>query len=74
MQTNRKHENLNTEKKRYIKMKRQIEVLIRMRPTNKFPDKNITLDEDKGYININIPKKKRRRIGQPSTRKLELQF
>lgn len=39
-------------------MKRQIEVFIRTRPTNNFPDKNITLDEDKGYININIPKKK----------------
>lgn len=29
-----------------------------MRPTNNFPAKNITIDEDKGYININIPKKK----------------
>jgi hypothetical protein len=39
-------------------MKRQIEVFIRTRPTNKFPDKNITIDDDKGHININIPKKK----------------
>ena len=39
-------------------MKRHIEVFVRTRPTNRFPVKNITIDEDKGLINVNIPKKK----------------
>lgn len=39
-------------------MKRQIEVIVRARPSNNFPEKNITINEEKGHININIPKKK----------------
>lgn len=39
-------------------MKSQIEIYIRTRPTNKFAHQNIKIDEDKGMVKINIPKKK----------------
>jgi len=39
-------------------MKSQIEIFIRTRPTNKFAHQNIKIDEDKGIVKINIPKKK----------------
>lgn len=38
-------------------MKSAIEIFIRTRPTNNFASKNIKIEEEKGTIKINIPKK-----------------
>ena len=43
-------------------MKSTIEVFIRTRPTNNFAHKNIKIEEDKGLIHVNIPKKEERDI------------
>ena len=38
-------------------MKSPIEIFIRTRPTNNFANKNIKINEEKGTVKINIPKK-----------------
>ena len=38
-------------------MKSNIEVFIRMRPTNKFAHENVVIDEEKGTVQVKIPRK-----------------